>query len=304
MQDTDLKAERLAKMSELGVALSELAGQLKRRNSAYHFIDPDEEPAYVDLWKGLIDLEHVLANYCHDMPPAAEKHARKVTGEVRIPMVSMEELMIGYDVRKIPWHHARRLRNHGTKKYTVKSLEGGAHDVIVTVEKTRLTRPVPIPEGESLAYTPVEPVGFHYVFRTENGKGEGGETVAVDLTKNTTFALPLLGLESVRILHAADGSLAPEISRDDELLLDTTVKSYDGAGFYAFESPDGNTLEIAEVKPAPEGGFLYTADREVPAKRVDDPAKLPWCGKFRYRLEEVEENSRSGECRFAMDHEL
>lgn len=281
MDNTDLKAERLEKMSRLGVELSELAGQLKRTFSNYGFIDPDEEPVFVELWKGIIDLEQVLEHNCHDMPPAASKYFSELTGFVQIPTVTGEELLAGYDVREIPWHHPRRLRPFTKQSFDVKTFDG---ETVCTAEKTMRSKPVAVPDGEVIAYEPRELEGFCYQFRKD------GRTIATfDTVSSLELVVPELGIKYGRLITAGNNGLAPEIPKDAILLLDTNVRSYDGVGYYAFARKAGSSVDIAELRALTSGGFRYVSDKSRP-ETIEDLQQLEFRGKFRFIM--VRDRSR------------
>ena len=281
MTDTDARAERLARMSALGVALSELAGQLKRTYSNYAFIEPDEEAVFTELWNGLTDVEHVLTNYCHDMPDAAEAHFVDVTGFVRIPMISGEEMAAGYDYRKYPWHYARRLRKIKDKHFILKRLDGttpAEGSPKLTAVKSLIKKPVEVPEGITVDYETFSPEGWKFDFFAD-----GVLAASVDTRDSERFACEALGIQKARLVTAADDALAPEIPANSVIILDEDVVSYDGTGYYAFEKPNGR-LDIAELKTDPEGGFIYTSYKTSPEK-LDDLSAVKFLGKFRYILE-------------------
>ena len=280
MTDLDARAERLARMSELGMALSELAGQLKRAYSNYAFIEPEEEPVFIELWNGMTDLEDVLRNHCHDMPRPAAEHFTEVTGYVGIPMFSGDEIAAGYDWREYPWYFARRLRRIRPKHFILKPIDGRSTDDSrqLSVVKTLLSKPVPVPEGEKIDYEPRQPIGWQYAFLID-----GATAFTVNSHDTAHFSAEPLGIRRARLITAEDDALAPEIPAKAVLLLDEDVASYDGKGFYAFEKKESGQVDIAEIKPNPEGGFVYTSYREYP-KVVPDFSAHRMLGKFRYLL--------------------
>ncbi len=278
MTDLDARTERLARMSELGLALSELAGQLKRAYSNYAFIEPEEEPVFIELWNGMTDLEHVLRNYCHDMPMPAAEHYADVTGYVSIPMFSGDEIAAGYDWRQYPWYFARWLRRVRPKHFLLKPIDGRSTEDShqLSVVKTLLSKPVPVPEGEKIDYEPRRPVGWQYVFSID-----GKEAFTFSSSEPEAFTAEPIGIRHALLITAGDDGLAPEIPAKAVLLLDEDVPNYDGMGFYAFEKHESGQVDIAEVKPNPEGGFVYTSYRAHP-KVVPDLSALRMLGKFRF----------------------
>lgn len=275
MTNTDARQERLAQMSSIGLALSELAGQLRRAYSNYEFIEPDEEPIFEELWKGIIDIEHVLENSCHDMPPGASEHFTEVTGYVRIPTFSGDEIAANYDWRRYPWHYARRLRAYGPKHYLIKTFDG---IVVGNAVKTLLSKPVKVPDGIQIDFEPRRPSSWLYVFEKD-----GIECGRWDTAEAQSFSSAPLELDKTKLVIAGDNGLAPEIPANSPLLLDETVLGYDGSGYYAFGKPN-NRIDIAELKPAESGGFVYTSYKDRP-EHLKDLSSLKFLGKFRYILE-------------------
>ena len=275
MTNTDAHAELVNRISRFGVELSELSGQLKRSYSNYEFIDPKEEPAFNDLWKGIVDIEQALEKNCHNRPPEARDYETEKTGVILVPVLTGDDLNAGYNWKENPWHYPRRVPVKRPRHYLVRNVEG---DVTAHCEQRQIVKPITIPEGVELGFETGIPEGFEYVFMKDEN-----EILRVRTENGLHFDASPIGIEKAGIIIAADEGLAPEIPQGSGLIYDEGISNYDGKGYYAIRRAKRSGDEIVQLEVLRDGGFSLVSYKARPEK-LKDLSGIRILGKARYFL--------------------
>lgn len=280
MAENISSSELVKQVSTLGQQLSELAQKLRRHYSNYLPMDPASEEAFTALSKGLTDMNHVLETNCHGLTPAAAEYEAKVLGQVRIPVVSKEELGARVDFRRLSWDEAKPVLPSAPRYYTGTE-KGGITPISASVryfvrEDSTTGKPILSPEGQPLI------AGYKLEFR------HGDRVFLTHTNEKGLFDLPLLGLTHASLSWASDNELAPAIQKGNILLIDQDIRHYDGDGTYCFEKGASHKHDIAELKFLPTGGFSYISNREYP-QHIIDTSSLKFLGKVVLIMQRTDE---------------
>lgn len=276
--EVDAHAELVTRISQFGQELSELAEQLKRSYSNFEFIDPKDEPAFVELWKGIVDIEQALEKHCHNRPSEVCDYESEKTGFVQIPVMTENDIIAGNYRREKPWHYPRRVPVKSFRHYRVTNEKG---DFIAQCEQRQIVKPIAIPKGIELDFETGIPDGFEYVFSKD-----GDEFLRVRTQNGQHFdALPL-GIAKAGIIMAADEGLVPEIPQGSCLIYDEGISNFDGKGYYAIRRAERSGSEIVKLDVLKNGTFSLISYKERPEK-FKDLSNIRIMGKVRYFLVET-----------------
>lgn len=80
------------------------------------------------------------------------------------------------------------------------------------------------------------------------------------------------------MVYAADDALAPDIEKGMRLLVNTSIKTYDGDDYYVFERGAETPKDIAKLVRNDDGSFTYTSDVSS-LQRLPDLENLIFFGK-------------------------